>query len=74
MEENICKQCNEQKIHLQNLQIAYVDWSDLAAACSPISKQTTQSKMVRKNKQIFFQRRHTDGQEAHEQMINIANY
>ena len=30
--------------------------------------------MVRKNKQIFFQRRRTDGQEAHEQMINTANY
>ena len=25
-------------------------------------------------KQIFLQRRHTDGQEAHEKMLNITNY
>ena len=31
-------------------------------------------KMGRKPKQTFLQRRHTDGQEAHEKMFNIANY
>ena len=25
-------------------------------------------------KQTFLQRRHTDGQQAHEKMLNIANY
>ena len=31
-------------------------------------------KMGRKPKQMFLQRRHTDGQKAHEKMLNIANY
>ena len=30
--------------------------------------------MVRRPKQTFLQARHTDGQEAHEKMFNIANY
>ena len=30
-------------------------------------------KMDRRPRQIFFQRRHTDGQETHEKMLNIAN-
>ena len=30
--------------------------------------------MDRRPKQTFLQRRHTDGQEAHEKMLNIANY
>ena len=30
--------------------------------------------MGRRPKQTFLQRRHTDGQEAHEKMLNIANY
>ena len=28
----------------------------------------------RRAKQIFVQRRHTDGQQAHEKLFNIANY
>ena len=31
-------------------------------------------KMGRRPKQTFLQRRQTDGQEAHEKMLNIANY
>ena len=31
-------------------------------------------KMGRKPKQMFLQRRHTDGQKAHEKMLNSANY
>ena len=31
-------------------------------------------KMGRRPKQIFLQRRHTDGQEAHEKLLNITNY
>ena len=30
--------------------------------------------MSGRSKQTFFQRRHTDGQEAHEKMLNITNY
>ena len=30
--------------------------------------------MGRKPKQTFLQRRHTDGQKAHEKMLNITNY
>ena len=30
--------------------------------------------MGKRSKQTFLQRRHTDGQEAHEKMFNIANY
>ena len=31
-------------------------------------------KMGKRPKQIFLQRRHTDGQEAHGKMLDIANY
>ena len=31
-------------------------------------------KISRRPKQTFLQRRHTDGQEAHEKMLNIINY
>ena len=31
-------------------------------------------KMGRRPKQTFLQRRYTDGQQAHEKMLNIANY
>ena len=37
-----------------------------------IKKQTTQSKNGQKSKQTFLQRRHTDGQEAHEKLLNIT--
>ena len=30
--------------------------------------------MGRRPKQVFLQRRYTDGQQAHEKMLNIANY
>ena len=30
--------------------------------------------MGRSPKQTFFQGRHTDGQQAHEKMLSIANY
>ena len=66
MGENICKRCDQQGIGLQNLQ---------AAHCSSISKKQIKpnQKMGRRPKKIFLQRRHTDGQEAHEKMLNITN-
>ena len=36
--------------------------------------KTTQSKMGRRSKQTFLQRRHTDDQKAHEKMLSITNY
>ena len=39
-----------------------------------IKKQIIQSKIGRRPKQTFFQRIHTDGQEAHEKMLNITHY
>ena len=40
------------------------------------NKKTKQSypKMGRRPKQTFLQRRHTDGQQAHEKMLNTTNY
>ena len=37
-------------------------------------KEQSSRKMGRKTKYAFLQRRHTDGQQAHEKMLNIANY
>jgi len=33
----------------------------------------TQSKMGRRPKQTFLQKKHTDGQQTHEKMLNITN-
>ena len=37
------------------------------------NKQSSQ-KMGQRTKQIFLQRRHTDGQQTHEKMLNITHY
>ena len=66
MGENICKQCDQQGISLQNLQIAHV-------AQYQESKQPNQ-KMGRRYKWTFLQRRHIDGQKTYEKIINIVNY
>ena len=66
MGENICKRSNGQRINLQNIQIAH-------AAQYQKYKQPN-PKMGRRPKQTFLQRRHTDGQEAHEKLLNITNY
>ena len=36
--------------------------------------QTTQSKMGRRPKETFLQRRYTDCQQTHERMLNITNH
>ena len=66
MAENICKGCSQQGISLQNLQT-------VPTAQYQRKKQLNQ-KMVTGPKKTFFQRRHTDGQETHENMLNMANY
>ena len=37
-------------------------------------KKQPNQKMEKRPKQIFLQRRHTDGQEVHEKMFNVANH
>ena len=37
-------------------------------------KKQPNQKMGRRSKQTFHQTRHTDGQKAHEKMLNITNY
>ena len=66
MGENICKRSDRQGINLQNIQTA-------CAAQYQKNKQPKQN-MGGKSKQTFLQRRHTDGQKAHEKMLNITNY
>ena len=39
-----------------------------------IKEQTTQSKMGRRPKQTYLQRRYTDGLQTHERMLNIINH
>ena len=66
MGENICKQCDQQGVSIQNIQTAPI---------APYRKnKQPNKKMGQRPKQTFFQRRHIDDQKAHEKMLNIANY
>ena len=38
------------------------------------NKKTQSKKLGRRPQQTYLQRRHTDGQQAHEKMLNITNY
>ena len=67
MRENIYKMKERQGINLQDIQTAHV------AQYLKKNKQSSQ-KLGRRPKQTFHQRRHTDGQEAPEKMLNITNY
>ena len=64
MRENVCKQSDQQGINLQNIQIAH------AFQCQK-HKQLKQ-KMGRRSEWTFLQRRCTDDQEAHKNMLNIT--
>ena len=39
-----------------------------------LNVKKTQSENGQRSKQTFLQRRHADGQKAHEKMLNITNY
>ena len=39
-----------------------------------IKRKQPNQKMGRRSKQTFLQRQHTDGQKAHEKMLNITSY
>ena len=60
MGENVCKQCGQQQINFQNTKIVH-------------TAQYQEKKGGRRSKQTFLQRQ-TDGQKAHEKMLNTANY
>ena len=66
MGENNSKQNNWQRINFQNIQAVH-------SAQYQKNKGPNQ-KMGQRTKQTFIQRRHADGQQAHEKMPNIANY
>ena len=65
MGENICKLSNRQAINLQNIETAHE---------AQYQKKKTIEKIGRKSKQMFLQRRHTGGQKAPENILNITNY
>ena len=65
MGENICKIWDQQRLNFQNLQTAHI---------AQYKKKKPSKKMGIRPKYIFLQRRHTDGYQAHEKMLNIANY
>ena len=52
------------EINFQNIQTAHIAQK----------KKKSKEKMGRQSKYTFLQRRHTDGQEAHEKVLNITNY
>ena len=66
MGENNSKWSNLQRINLKNIQAT-------PAAQFQKNKWPNQ-KMGQRTKQIFLQRRHTDGQQTHEKMLNITHY
>ena len=64
--ENICRQCDQRGL-ISKLNSSY--------SSIPKTKQKTPNQNVsREPKQMFFWRRHTCGQQAHEEMLNITNY
>ena len=65
MEENNFKWSSWQKSSLQNIQAAHAD---------SILENKPIKKMGRGPKQTLLQRRYTDGQQTHEEMLNITTY
>ena len=68
MGENICKRRDHKGLIYKNLQTAHT------ALCQKKTPNNPNQKVGRRSKQTFLQRRHADGQQAHEKMLNIANY
>ena len=61
--ENVCKVCDWQGIHFQNMQTTHIEFT--------IKKPNIliKKKMGRRLKKTFLERRHTDGQQAHEKNV-----
>ena len=66
MGENNGKQSSGQRINLKNIQA-------IPAAQFQKNKRPSQ-KVGQRTKQTFLQRRHTDGYQTHEKMLNITHY
>ena len=66
MQENICKGCNWQGINLQNLPTSH------AAQYQKSFKKPFEKQAEDLNR--HFSKEDTDGQKAHEKMLNTANY
>ena len=62
--ENICKWCDWQGVNFQNIPTAHTTQQQ--------KNKQPNGKTGRRTKQTFLQRRHTDGQQAHEKLLNIA--
>jgi len=61
--ENICKQCDQKGINVQNIQTAHI-----------AQYQKNLKKNSIKNGKTFLQRRHISGKQAHEKMLSITKY
>ena len=66
MGENSFKRCNGQGLNLQNIQITYTTQQQ--------KSQQLNGKMGQRPEQAFLQRTYTDGQQAHDKMLNIPGY
>ena len=65
----------------KHLQITYLIWSQYPKYMKSSHNSIANNKMKQTNKQmgrgikqIFFQRRHTDGQQLHGKVLNITNH
>ena len=65
MGENNWNNSDWQRLNLQNI---------LKSSCISISEIQPNQKMGRRFKQTFLQRRHRDGQQTHEKMLNSTHY
>ena len=61
--ENICKWCDWQVVNIQNKQLLQL-----------YQKRNNPMKKCTEDLNNFFQRRRTNGQQAHEKIVSIANY
>ena len=66
MGENSFKWCNQQGLNLQNIKTTDTTQKQK-------NKQANWN-IGRRPKQTFLQRRHMDGPQAHEKMLNITDY
>ena len=64
-EKIIANEATDKELILKNIQ---------AAHASQFQKNKTNQKMGQRTKQTFLQRRHIDGQQTHEKMLNISNH
>ena len=65
MRENVCKQCDRQRLNFQNMRTAHTTQQQ--------QQKQPNKKMGRRPKETFLQRKKTtNSQQAHEKMLNIG--